>query len=129
MPLGHALRLLRRGHAGCAGRLRPARHRPLARLVPLPHGRRYRRPGFAGLRAAIRKQDPQALTTCKLSPFFFLTDEGNPQDAHPTHGVDFEALTELLDLPGMDGDMQVANEVRYGAHGGNRYARPSPWWP
>ncbi len=43
---------------------------------------------FTYLRTAIRKQDPQSRVTCKLIPFFFLTDEGNPQDAHPTHGVE-----------------------------------------
>ena len=81
---------------------------------------------FTYLRTTIRKHHPQARVTCKLSPFFFLTEEGNPQDAHPTHGVDFEALTELLDVPGMDGGMEPANEVRYGADGKNRYALSYP---
>ena len=81
---------------------------------------------FTYLRTAIRKQDPQSRVTCKLIPFFFLTDEGNPQDAHPTHGVNFEALTELLDVPGMDGAMEPANEVHYGADGKNRYALSYP---
>lgn len=81
---------------------------------------------FTFLRTTIRKHHPQARVTCKLSPFPFLTVEGNPQDAHPTHGVDFEAITELLDVPGMDGDMEPANEVRYGADGKNRYALSYP---